>query len=141
MATEAHRRVSPVSASSGTEDPPATPATNLFAPISTENRITGQPRARRQRVQAQLTPGSSYDYGRPAYGGGEDRPESLMSEEEALGYQKSVPPTFLRRTLLDNHWPPPQSDRGMEPPYPYAEGATPGIPRPQPAQSVEMAPS
>ena len=127
MTTDAQRSVMPESASPQAAEPPRQDgASNLYAPISIENRITGQTRVRRQRAQAQLTPGSSYDYGRFAYGEPSDRPESLLREEDAFGYQKSMPPTFLRRTMISVDQPsPPPTLWGFGPRGVPSEGSRP----------------
>ena len=101
MAADADRRVMPSSAPPTDRILPANEsATIQFAPISVENRITGNTRVRRPRALEQLTPGSHYDYGSADY---EPRPSiaAEIREEDAIGFQKSMPPTFLRRTLLD----------------------------------------
>ncbi|MEA4929128.1 MAG: hypothetical protein VB104_10715 [Candidatus Limiplasma sp.] len=101
MAPEAERHAAPSSASASDGEPPKPDAApNLFAPVSTANRITGQTHGRRQHAQQQLTPGSAYDYGRSEY----FKPvwsDPLPRAEDALGYQKSMPATFLKRTLTE----------------------------------------
>ena len=103
MASDADQRVMPSTAIDRDAEPPkGSEAPNLFAPITVGNRITGNTRVHRKRLQAQLTPGSNYDYGREeaAYST-EDLQPLPVSEEETIGYGKSMPPTFLRRTLTD----------------------------------------
>ena len=89
-------------------------AAGLFAPISTENRITGTTRTHRRTARAQLMPSSAYDYGRDAPAPASAWPAAPMADWQAappvpdappdgqapIGFQKSVPPTFLRRTLV-----------------------------------------
>ena len=132
MAPEAERRAAPSSASAPDGEPPKPDAApNLFAPVSTANRITGQPHGRRQHAQQQLTPGSAYDYGRSEY----FQPvwtDPLPRAEDALGYQKSVPATFLKRTLTEPDPAAAEAPGWFQPQM----AAYPGIPLPsrQPAQ-------
>lgn len=100
MALDADHRVMPSSAfSSDAERPGGDDAANLYAPVSVENRITGNTRVRRQHVQAQLTPGSNYDYGREDFATQPKQTVPLNVEDAAIGYNRSVPPTFLHRTM------------------------------------------
>jgi len=100
MALDADHRVMPSSVfPPDAERPGGDDAANLFAPISVENRITGNTRVHRQHVQAQLSPGSDYNYGREAYLPQTVAAPSHIVEEETVGYNRSVPPTFLHRTM------------------------------------------
>ena len=102
MASDADSRDMPSSAvPSGAYRSSAEEAPNLFAPISIENRITGTTRVRKQRVPEQLTPGSTYDYGRGDYFASLAAANKQIQPDAMLGYQKSVPPTFLHNTMPD----------------------------------------
>ncbi len=105
MALSADRRVMPPADLAPDGEPPdRMAAPNLFAPISTANRITGQSRqsrlhTREQHMREQLATGSSYDYGRST----DDFLASIpafSADAYTLGFER-VPPTFLRRTMLD----------------------------------------
>ena len=105
MALSADRRVMPPADLAPDGEPPKPGAgPNLFAPISTANRITGQSRqsrlhTREQHMREQLPSGSSYDYGRSA----DDFQVSIpafSADAYTMGFER-VPPTFLRRTMLD----------------------------------------
>lgn len=103
MASSADRRVMPVADPSAQGGPlKGPPSPNLFAPVSTANRITGNTRTHRRREPSQLTPGSQYDYGRDEYA-----QTPLSPALDVLGTRKSVPPTFLRRTLAESTPPDP----------------------------------
>jgi len=102
MASDADQRAMPSPAlPADAEQPLGNEPPNLYAPISVGNRITGNTRVHRKRTQAQLTPGSDYNYGRDEADYGESVQHPPINEEETIGYGKSVPPTFLRRTLSD----------------------------------------
>ncbi|HPS81505.1 MAG TPA: hypothetical protein PLP25_06560, partial [Candidatus Limiplasma sp.] len=122
MASDADQRVMPSSAIARDAEPPrGNEAPNLFAPITVGNRITGNTRVHRKRLQAQLSPGSNYDYGREETVYSLEEPQPLpVNEEETIGYGKSVPPTFLRRTLTDPY--PEAAPRSVAG---YAPGAIP----------------
>ena len=112
MALRADRRLMPSANPTPEGDPPtALAGANLFAPISTANRITGQSRAsrlhaREGHLREQLASGSNYDYGR-----GDAEPFPTVPAFSADAYTASfnpgaltatfarVPPTFLHRTM------------------------------------------
>ncbi len=99
MARNADHRVMPSEGTAKDVEPPRmASASNLFAPISTANRITGNSRVRRQRANKQLAPGSSYEYGRDdvAMGGFDsDLPDPALDQNP---YR--IPAGFLRKTMV-----------------------------------------
>lgn len=98
MAMSADRRAAQQTGASLDAEPPIPmTAANLFAPISTANRITGNSRVRRPRAPGQLTPGSSYDYGRDDGWLAEAPDAPMPAQPDAPTYQ--MPGAFLRRTM------------------------------------------
>lgn len=102
MAGSADRRDMPSPDSLQDAEPPQTGgAPNLFAPISAASRITGNSRVRRQHSREQMTPGSTYDFGRdeePLYGLGF---AGAAQDAAAAELPQGIPSVFLRRTWAD----------------------------------------